>query len=245
MPLGTVQHRDAHGAGNGSCVHPAIGTATAGNAQATVNWTAPASNGGSAITGYSVRVVTGAANAQVGALRPAAAGATSLVVTGLANGTAVRFQVSATNAVGTSLLSALSNAVTPTAPTLTAPGAPSIGAAVCEQRLGHRQLDGTGKRRWQRHHRLLGQGRQGIQQCPGRRTSSGSCRRDQPGGHGSDQRNRIPVPGQGDQQRWQWSLLGTVRIGHSCHHAERTGQPDANPWWQRWSDHGERQLVTG
>jgi hypothetical protein len=98
-------------------------TAVRGNASATVNWTAP-NNGGSAITGYSVRVVN-AAGTQVGALRPAAAAATGLVVTGLTNGQAYRFSVTATNAVGTSAASALSLAVTPA----TVPGAPVIGIA--------------------------------------------------------------------------------------------------------------------
>jgi hypothetical protein len=93
---------------------PVIGTATAGNSSATVTWTTPAS-GGSPITGYSVKVVNAATNAQIGGLQPAAAGATSLIVTGLANGAAVAFQVQATNAVGASLFSALSNAVTPDA----------------------------------------------------------------------------------------------------------------------------------
>jgi titin len=103
---------------------PAIGIATGGNVSALVRWTAPA-NGGSAITGYTVRVAN-AANVQVGALRPAAAGATSLTVTGLVNGTAVRFQVRATTAVGTGLFSALSNTVIPAT---TVPGAPVISPA--------------------------------------------------------------------------------------------------------------------
>lgn len=107
---------------------PTIGTATAGNASATVTWTAPGSTGGGPITGYQVRVVNGAGT-QVGALRPAAAGATSLVVTGLTNGTAYRLQVAATNSAGSGPYSALSNAVTP-ASTTTVPGAPVIGTPV-------------------------------------------------------------------------------------------------------------------
>jgi hypothetical protein len=107
---------------------PTIGTATVSGTSATVTWTTPANNGGSAITGYSVQVLDGA-NTQVGALRTAPAGATSLVVAGLANGTAVHFKVSAVNAVGTGAASAASNAVTPAAAVATAPGAPTIGTA--------------------------------------------------------------------------------------------------------------------
>ncbi|GAB3870256.1 peroxidase family protein [Terrabacter terrigena] len=98
---------------------PTIGTSVRGNTQATVNWTPPASDGGSPITGYQVRVVSG--GVQQGALRPAAAGTTSLVVTGLTNGTAYRFQVQALNAVGAGAFSALSAPVTPA----TTPGAPA------------------------------------------------------------------------------------------------------------------------
>src|SRR5262249_29662780 len=90
----------------------------------TVQWTPPASNGGSPITGYLVRVLD-SAGAQVGALRPAAATATSLAVTGLTNGSGYRFQVAAANAVGTGPNSALSAVVVPA----TVPGAPLIATA--------------------------------------------------------------------------------------------------------------------
>ena len=104
---------------------PAIGSATAGAGQATVTWTAPTTDGGSPVTGFSVKVLDAAAN-QVGPLRPAGAGATSLVVTGLAGGVAVGFQVAALNAAGTSAFSLSSTMVTPTA--LSVPGAPTVGA---------------------------------------------------------------------------------------------------------------------
>jgi hypothetical protein len=103
---------------------PAIGSATFGNASATVRWTAPPNNGGSAITGYLVRVLD-STGAQLGALRPAGATATSLLVTGLTNGSSYQFQVAAQNAVGTGPNSALSTVVTPA----TVPGAPVIGTA--------------------------------------------------------------------------------------------------------------------
>ena len=103
---------------------PTIGTATAGNATATVRWTAPTDDGGSGISGYSIQVLDNT-ETQVGALRTAAAGATSLVVTGLTNGTAYHFKVAATNTAGTGAYSASSNTVTPVA--TTAPGAPVIG----------------------------------------------------------------------------------------------------------------------
>jgi Ca2+-binding RTX toxin-like protein len=104
---------------------PTIGAVTRGNAAALVRWAAPAANGGSAIVSYGVRVVNAATNAQIGALRPAAPGATSLNVTGLANGVQVKFQVRAGNAVGFGAFSALSGAVTPAR----VPTAPGIGVS--------------------------------------------------------------------------------------------------------------------
>ncbi len=102
---------------------PSIGTASAASTEATVRWTAPASDGGSPITGYRVAVQVGATVArQVDVTDPAA---TSAVITGLTNGTAYTFQVRAINAIGLGTASASSNAVTPA----TTPDAPVIGLA--------------------------------------------------------------------------------------------------------------------
>ena len=103
---------------------PVIGNAVAGNGQATVNFTASATG---IPTGFSVKVL-GALGVQVGVLRTAPADATSLIVTGLTNGSTYTFQVSATNAVGASAFSASSNPVTPLVPLVVA-GAPTIGTA--------------------------------------------------------------------------------------------------------------------
>ncbi|WP_234754091.1 fibronectin type III domain-containing protein [Arthrobacter ramosus] len=97
-------------------------TATAGNASATVSWTAPA-NGGSPITSYAITPHAGAttlAPVTVTGNPPA----TTANITGLSNGTAYTFTVTATNAIGTSPASAASAPVTPTA-AATAPAAPT------------------------------------------------------------------------------------------------------------------------
>ncbi|MEO5780277.1 MAG: peroxidase family protein [Arthrobacter oryzae] len=106
---------------------PVIGTATAGNASATVNWTAPTVGAADSFSVKVLDVTTNPAGVQVGTLRTAPAGATSLAVTGLTNGSQYRFQVLATNALGDSPFSAVSNSVTP-AEAVT-PGAPTIGTA--------------------------------------------------------------------------------------------------------------------
>jgi Divergent InlB B-repeat domain len=95
---------------------PTIGTATAGNTTASVTFTAPGNNGGSAITGYTA---TCGGQSNSGMVPP-------VVVTGLANGTPVTCSVVATNAIGNSVASAASNSVTPTAPTFNV--TPSAGA---------------------------------------------------------------------------------------------------------------------
>ena len=86
---------------------PTIGAATGGMASASVAFT-PGATGGSSISYYLVTSSPGSITAS-GASSP-------INVTGLTAGTAYTFNVSATNANGTSLSSLGSNSVTPTAP---------------------------------------------------------------------------------------------------------------------------------
>jgi uncharacterized protein (TIGR02145 family) len=90
---------------------PTIGTATAGNSQATVTFTAPASDGGTPITNYTVT------SSSTGATPTATGTSSPIIVTGLTNGASYTFTVTATNALGTSVASlASSPAVTPSSP---------------------------------------------------------------------------------------------------------------------------------
>ena len=106
-------------------VAPAKPVATAGNAEATVTWTAPA-NGGSAITEYKVTSVTPDASKTC---TPLPATALTCTFTGLTNGTPYTFEVTAKNLIGTSAPSPASDSVTPSAPTApAAPAAPTVVA---------------------------------------------------------------------------------------------------------------------
>lgn len=95
---------------------PTIGTATAGDGQATVAFTAPASNGGSAITSYTVTSSPDNITANNTA--------SPITVTGLTNGTSYTFTVVANNLAGAGAASAASNSITP-APGATVPGIPT------------------------------------------------------------------------------------------------------------------------
>jgi hypothetical protein len=90
---------------------PSSVTATAGNALATVSWTAPSAG---EISGYTVTPRTGSTD-----LAPVTVSGSpapiSTLVTGLSNGTAYTFTVRATNVAGTGPPSGASNSVTPSA----------------------------------------------------------------------------------------------------------------------------------
>ncbi|MEO8619597.1 MAG: fibronectin type III domain-containing protein [bacterium] len=108
--------------------------ATAGLTNAALTWTAPASSGGSAITTY---VVEFSANGGTSwsPFAHSASTATAITVTGLTNGTAYQFRVSATNALGTGATSGTASATPGT------PGAPT-GATIAFNQQSSTALDG-------------------------------------------------------------------------------------------------------
>jgi hypothetical protein len=85
-------------------------TASAATKQALVSWSAPANEGGSALTGYAVIPYIGASAQTPVHVSPSA---TSAVLTGLTNGVNYTFAVTASNEIGESPLSAASGVVTP------------------------------------------------------------------------------------------------------------------------------------
>jgi uncharacterized repeat protein (TIGR02543 family) len=80
-----------------------VSASSNGNQQSIVSWSAPSSDGGSAITGYTATSNSGATCTTT---------TTSCTITGLALGTAYTFTVTATNTLGTSVASTASSSVT-------------------------------------------------------------------------------------------------------------------------------------
>jgi trimeric autotransporter adhesin len=99
---------------------PTAVTATAGNGQATVSFTAPAADGGSPITGYVVTAIDHTTAANGG--QTATGSGSPITITGLTNGNRYAFTVKAINAVGTGPASVPSPNVLPA----TVPGAPTV-----------------------------------------------------------------------------------------------------------------------
>lgn len=110
---------------------PGIGSVTAADGEATVDFTAPAFTGGAAITGYTVRSNLGGYTVS-GATAP-------ITITGLVNGTAYTFTVTATNSAGTGTPSSASASVTPQS----APGVANVGVPASGQYGIGQNLDFT------------------------------------------------------------------------------------------------------
>ncbi len=96
----------------------AIAAGTAGSGKVTLTWTAPTSNGGSALTGYVV--YDGTTSPPTTKLGTVSATTTSASVSGLTPGTLYYFDVVATNANGSSPASNIQSVK----PAVSAPGAP-------------------------------------------------------------------------------------------------------------------------
>ncbi|MEI6037673.1 MAG: fibronectin type III domain-containing protein, partial [Planctomycetota bacterium] len=94
---------------------PTAVVAVRGNAQLAVTWVAPASTGGSPITDYVVKYSSNGGSTWTTFVRSAST-ATSVIVTGLTNGTSYVIKVVAKNAAGSSPPSATSLAVIPALP---------------------------------------------------------------------------------------------------------------------------------
>lgn len=107
---------------------PTGATATAGNGSASIAFSAPASNGGAAITTYNAVCTSGASTMSV------SGPASPLIVAGLTNGLAYTCTVTATNSAGVGPASAPANVTpnngTPGAPTMLAASAANASALV-------------------------------------------------------------------------------------------------------------------
>jgi predicted phage tail protein len=99
-------------------------TATGGNAQVTLSWKAPASDGGAAIIGYDVYEGRSSHGESAKPVNTALISGTSYKVTGLTNGTTYYFTADAVNDADLHSAASAEASATPAAP-VTVPGAPA------------------------------------------------------------------------------------------------------------------------
>ena len=187
-------------------------TATAGNATATVSWSAPQSGG--APTSYVVTPYIGA-TAQTPINVNGSPPATQVTITGLTNGTTYTFTVTAKNTNGSSAPSTPSNAVTPEQ--LAAGGADRRQRAAGLQR-GGRGLDRAGEHRWKRHHLLH---RHPVRGDHGRDSGDGDRAQHVDDCGRPDRRHRLHLQGDRDQRQRHRSGLSGLDRGDARGHRLR------------------------
>jgi hypothetical protein len=107
-------------------------TATAGNSQISLSWTAPSAPGTSAISGYTVEYTPSGGSAQT--VSTGSTG-TTYTLTGLTNGTAYTVRVAAVSAVGTGTFTASSSSVSPSAASFSAIAAGWSGTGTAADKL--------------------------------------------------------------------------------------------------------------
>ena len=141
-----VKLRAVTAAGSGAASSPSSGmpltvpgaptslVAIGGSTNAALTWTAPASNGGSAITDYAVQYSSNGGGSW-STFAHAASTTAAITVTGLTNGTAYQFRVAAVNVAGTGATSATVAATPGT------PGAPT-GVTITFNQTSASTLDG-------------------------------------------------------------------------------------------------------
>ena len=110
----------------GSADAPTNVIGTTGDSSVDVSWTPPTNEGGASVTDFIVEYTEDSGTPAWQTVDDGVSTETSTTVTGLTNGTAYRFRVSAVNSFGTSAPSALSDAVFASG----TPGAPAITAIV-------------------------------------------------------------------------------------------------------------------
>ncbi|NDG67526.1 MAG: hypothetical protein EBY23_11605, partial [Actinobacteria bacterium] len=106
---------------------PTTVSGTKGNESLTVAWPVPASNG-SAITDYEIYIGT-SASGSFSLIADAVSATPGATVSGLTNGTTYYIKVAAVNSVGSGTVSAVSAAITPSAPCTTACAVGDVGPA--------------------------------------------------------------------------------------------------------------------